>query len=178
MFREWERLHLRDSDYKNHRIFTLRCIHKDLVPVSIRLQTTLRTEKAKKNRIAEKQLLQARIKSINSILDNNAKQRELCRSKLASISPTSNFRNARFFVEKVGEFRFNKVKSRQVNTFNNLVCKKERNITWKTSQSNRVITSSLQAGRKAITPLPWDSAAYQEASTVIFNSTPSREGLS
>ena len=133
-----------------NRILTLRCIHKDLVPVSIKLKTTLRTEKAKKMiRIAEKILVQARINSINSILDNNTKQRELCRSKLASILSTSNFRKCQVFVEKVGEFRFNKVKSRQVNRFNNLVCKKEGNITWETSQSNRVIASSLQAGRQA-----------------------------
>ena len=93
LFRQWERLKLRDCDYKNHRIFTLRCIHKELVPVSIRLKTTLRTEKARKIiKTAEKQLVRARIKSINSILDNNAKQRELCRAKLASIFSTSNFR--------------------------------------------------------------------------------------
>ena len=166
LFREWERLQLRDCDYKNHSIFTLRCIHKELVPVSIRLKTTLRTENAKKIiTIAEKQLLQARIKSINSILDNNAKQRELCRSKLASILSTSNFRKCQVFVEKLVEFRFNKVKSRQVNKFNNLVCKKEWNITWETSQSTRVIASSLQAGRQAVTPLPWDSSTSQKAST-------------
>ena len=58
LFREWERLQLRDCDYKSHRIFTLRCIHKKLVPVSIRLKTTLKTEKARKIiKIAEKQLL-------------------------------------------------------------------------------------------------------------------------
>ena len=139
--------HLRDSGYKNHRFFTLRCIHKELVPVSIRLKTTLRTEKAKKIiRVTDKQLPQARIKSINSILDNNSKQRELCRSKLASILSTFNFRICQVFVDKVDKFRFNKVKSRQVNRFNNLVCKKEGNITLETSQSNRVIASSSQAG--------------------------------
>ena len=75
LFRDWERLQLRDCDYKNHRIFTLRCIHKELVPVSIRLKTTLRMEKARKIiRTAEKQLAQARIKSINSMLDNSAKK--------------------------------------------------------------------------------------------------------
>ena len=62
LFRDWEGLQLRDCNYKNHRIFTLRCIHKELVPISIRLKTTLRTEKARKIiRIVEKQLLQARI---------------------------------------------------------------------------------------------------------------------
>ena len=124
LFRQWERLQLRDSNFENHSIFTLRCIHKDLVPVSIKLKNTLRTEKAKKIiRIAEKQLLQARIKSINCVLDNNAKQSQLCRSNLAYILSTTNYRKCEEFIEKVGEFRFNKVKNRLVIKFNNLVCK-------------------------------------------------------
>ena len=87
LFREWERLQLRASDYKNHRIFSLRCLHKELIPVSIKLKSTLKTEKAKRIiRKAETDLLQARIKSINSILDNIAKQTEEGRSQLASIN--------------------------------------------------------------------------------------------
>ena len=75
LFRDWEKLQLRASYYKNHRIFTLRCIHKELVPVSIKLKTTLRTDRARKIiRTAERHLLQARVKAINSILDNTAKQ--------------------------------------------------------------------------------------------------------
>ena len=42
LFRDWERLWLRASDYKNHRVFTLRCIHKDLIPVSIKLKSTIK----------------------------------------------------------------------------------------------------------------------------------------
>ena len=81
LFRDWERLWLRASDYKNHRIFTLRGLHKDLIPVSIKLKTTLKTERAKKIvRKAQIDLLQARVKAINSILDNVSKQTELCRS--------------------------------------------------------------------------------------------------
>ena len=80
LFRDWERLWLRASNYKNHRIFTLRCIHKDLIPVSIKLKSTLKTERAKKIvRKAKKDLFQARVKAINSILDNIGKQTELCR---------------------------------------------------------------------------------------------------
>ena len=48
LFRDWERLRLRASDYKYHRIFTLRCLHKELIPVSIKLKSTLKTEKARK----------------------------------------------------------------------------------------------------------------------------------
>ena len=177
LFREWERLQLRDCDYKNHRIFTLRYIHRELVPVSIRLKTTLRTEKARKIIITvEKQLLQARIKSINIILDNNAKQRELCRSKLVSILLTFNFRKCQAFVEKVGEFRFNKVRSRQVNKFDILLFKREGNITWETPQATRAIASSSQAGRQA-SPLPrpvW----LPTKPACPPNSTPCREGHS
>ena len=96
LFRYWERLWLRASDYKSHRIFTLRCIDKDLVPVSIKLKTTIKTDKAKKIiKNAERNLLQARVKAINSILDNVGKQTELCRSKLASILSTQGLENAR-----------------------------------------------------------------------------------
>ena len=40
-------------------------------------------------KLSEKQkgtFLQAKVKSINSLLDNNGEQREICRSKLASCS--------------------------------------------------------------------------------------------
>ena len=95
--RDWEKFQLRQCDYKNHRIFTIRCIHSELAPVSIKLKSTLKSERAKKIlRMGEKQLLQTRFKSINSLLDNNAKQLDLTRSKIASIltaPTTSNVRN-------------------------------------------------------------------------------------
>ena len=63
LLRDWKKFHLRQCDFKNHRIFTLRCIHSELVPVSIRLKSTLKSERAKKIlRTAEKQLLQTRLK--------------------------------------------------------------------------------------------------------------------
>ena len=42
LLRDWEKFQLRQCDFKNHRIFTLRCIHSELVPVSIRLKSTLK----------------------------------------------------------------------------------------------------------------------------------------
>ena len=77
LLRDWEKLQMRDSNYRNHGIFTLRCISKGITPVSIRLKTTVRTEKARKMiRKAERDLLQARVKSINCMLYSNAKQRD------------------------------------------------------------------------------------------------------
>ena len=49
LLRDWEKFQLRPCNFKNHRIFTLRCIHSKLVPVSIRLKSTLKSEKGKEN---------------------------------------------------------------------------------------------------------------------------------
>ena len=125
LLRDWERLQFRQCDHKNHRIFTLRCLHNELVPISIKLKSTSKSERAKKIlRLAEKQLLQTRLKSINSLLDNNAKQLELTRSKIASILPAPSYQQCQGFIEKIKETRFTKVKERQVRKFNNLLNKK------------------------------------------------------
>ena len=75
--------------------------------------------------------------------------KQLCRSKLASILSTQRFRECQGFIEKVGEIRFNKVKPRQVNKFNNLL-RKEGNITGVSIQLTAF--SSSQAGRQVPPP--------------------------
>ena len=137
LFRLWEKLRVRASDYKNHRIFTLRCLHNNLIPVSIKLKSTIKSTRAKQIlRKTEKELLQARIKSINFILDNTSKQLEECRSKLAAIISTQKLRECQDFVDKVSENRFNKVKQRQINKLNLLTTRKEGNITRSNTNPN------------------------------------------
>ena len=137
LFRLWEKLKIRASDYRNHRIFTLRCLHSDLIPVSIKLKSTIKSTRAKQIlRKAEKELLLARIKSINFILDNTSQQLEECRSKLATIISTQKLRECQDFVDKVSENRFNKVKQRQINKLNLLTTKKEGNITRSNTNLN------------------------------------------
>ena len=137
LFREWERLQLRSSDYKNHRIFSLRCIHQQLIPVSIKLKSTLDTPKARQIiRKAEKDLLQARVKAINNILDQVDRQIQDCRAKLASIIMAERLEECQGFINKVSELRFNKVKQRQINKLNHLVSKKEGNIAIAIANNN------------------------------------------
>ena len=69
------------------------------------------------------------------------------------------FRKCQGFIEKVGEIRFNKVKHRQVNKFNNLL-RKEGNITGVSTQLTTF--SSSQAGRSP----QWDDMASQEVNGV------------
>ena len=149
---DWERLQYRQCNYKNHRVFTLRCLHSDLVPVSIKLKSTLRTERARKILwLAEKQLIQARLRSINSLLDNNAKQLELTRSVIASILLTPSYRKCQEFIEKVKELRFKKVKDRQVRKFNNLLNKTKGNTTWQSSpHTGRQVTLATGASPQVV----------------------------
>ena len=146
LLREWERLRLRSSDYKNHRIFSLRCLHKDLIPVSIKLKSTLDTPRARQIiRKAEKDLLQARIKAINNILVQVNRQIEDCRAKLASIILAERLGECQDFINKVSEFRFNKVRQRQINKLNHLVSKKEGNITIANAVNNLTNSVNRQA---------------------------------
>ena len=160
LLRDREKYQLRQCDFKNHRIFTLRCIHSELVPVSIRLKSTLKSERAKKIlRTAEKQLLQTRLKSINSLLDNNAKQLELTRSNIVSILTPLNYQQCQEFIDKIKEKRFIKVRERQVRKLNNLINKKEGGITWQSSQvppATRALprANNRQAGRLNLSSSP------------------------
>ena len=175
LFRDWERLWLRASDYKNHRIFTLRCLHKDLVPVSIKLKSTLTTAKARQIiRKAEKDLLQARVKAINNILDQVAQQAEDCRTQLASIISTERLRECQGFINKVSEIRFTKVRQRQLNKFNILINKKEGNITRANAiQSNNI---GYQSVRQASTSPPREGNNIPQTNSQAGTLLPSREG--
>ena len=56
-------------------------------------------------------------------------------------------RKCQGFIEKVGEIRFNKVKLRQVNKFNNLL-RKEGNITGVSTINSNNSSRASQAGRQ------------------------------
>ena len=69
----WEKNVIRASNYTNHRIFTLKCIGHNLIPVSIRLKPI----KSKQNismsarkiiERAERQLMQDKVRGINSTI--------------------------------------------------------------------------------------------------------------
>ena len=158
LFRLWEKLRLRSSNYKNHRIFTLRCLHNDLIPVSIKLKSIIKSTRAKQIlKKAEKELLQARIKSIYFILDNTSRQLEECRSKLATIISTQKLRECQDFVDKVSENRFSKVKQRQINKLNLLTIRKEGNITRSNTNPNNYNHNhnhNSQANRQVISQVP------------------------
>ena len=104
----------------------------------------------------EKDLIQDRIKSINNILNNISQQIEQCRSQLVSIISTERLWECQGFIDKVGETRFNIVKLRQIKKFQNLVNKKEGNITWysNNNSNNNLSQAGNNPNRQAGTPFP------------------------
>ena len=128
----WEKCAIKDSDFKNYWIFTLRCICKGVIPDSVLLGSTRKdiTKKAREIiKKAEKQLLQERVRYINVILENNGKKLENSRSRLLSFVTTMTTQGKCIeFINKVREDRFNKVKQRQVSTFNRLITKTNNKI--------------------------------------------------
>ena len=104
-------------------------------------------------RKAEKDLLQARVKAINNILDQVAKQTEDCRAQLALIISAERLRECQDFIKKVSEVRFTKVKQRQLNKFSILINKKQGNIT----RANATIRSHNLASQtiRQASSSPW-----------------------
>ena len=145
LLRDWGKIQIGDSYYRNNWIFTLRCISKGITPVSIRLKTTVRTSRVRKIiRNAERDILQARVKTINTLLYNNAKQRARCRSQLASIISTTSMLECQELIDKVKESRHLKFRARQINKFNRLL-QKEGNITWSSTPNPQLVYSTGQA---------------------------------
>ena len=143
---QWEKWELRHSDYSNHRRFTLRCIGRDIVLVSLKLWSTNGNISYGARKIiqkAEKQILQDRVKCINVILWDNEGKLDRCRSRLLSLATTTTSKDRCIeFINKVREARFIKIKNRQVKKFNKLVAKSGREISTQSVNNNNQPWSS------------------------------------
>ena len=77
----WERIELKMANFQNHRRFTLRCLSKQVVPISIRLKSNIRPPKGFQIiRRAEKALLNGRVRSINNTINMLSLQRDTCKN--------------------------------------------------------------------------------------------------
>ena len=70
-------------DFENHCRFSLRCLSKDIIPVSVRLKSNIKTPKGRYIvRKVERALLNERVSSINNSLTIFKIQQMLCNPKL------------------------------------------------------------------------------------------------
>ena len=86
IFQQWEKLEYKMATFQNHRIFSLRCLKKDLIPVSVKLKSNITTPKARLiTKKAERALLNKRIRSINNIITMTTIKRDTCMNSLLDI---------------------------------------------------------------------------------------------
>ena len=120
----WEKGVIRDCNYKNHKIFTLRCISSNVVPVSVKLRSSCSKISQGTWKIiekTEKQILQDRVRCINKTIEASINTIINSTSRLASIvTNTTDLDRCNRFIIKVREERYGKVKGRQVRKFNTL----------------------------------------------------------
>ena len=86
IFRQWEKLEYKMAAYQNHRIFLLRCLKEDMVPVSVKLKSNITTPKARLiTKKAERAILNERIRSINNTITMIKDERDTCMNSLLDI---------------------------------------------------------------------------------------------
>ena len=149
---QWEKREFKQCDYKNHRIFTLRCLNKGLVLVSVRLNSNKKDISSGARNIirrAEKQLLQDRVKCINGILQDNGGSITASKSRSFSIvTYTTIQQKCREFIDKVREVRFIKVRERQVSKFNRILHKNNLNGNLEGREQSPQLANNNQTSNK------------------------------
>ena len=119
--RLWEKVEKKMADYKNHRRFTIKCLKRDIIPVSIKLRTSLSTKKASQIiRKAERQLLNERIRNISNTIEINMFKRDAYFQQLEKELDQGTLQECLNFIGKVRECRHKRVQDRQIRKFNTL----------------------------------------------------------
>ena len=102
------------ANYKNHRRFSIKCLKREIIPVSIKLKTSIHTRKASEIiRRAEKQLLNEFIRSINNMIEINMFRRDTYFHQLERVIDHETLQECKNFINKVRECRHKKVLERQ-----------------------------------------------------------------
>ena len=148
----WEKNVIKVSNYKNHRIFTLKCIGQNVIPVSIRLKPVRRKPNisASARKIIEKaenQLMQDRVRCINNTIQASEDNGIQNKTNLVSMVTQVDLDRCTNFIEKVRLERFNKVKARQVKKFDILCNKHSSNQASYHSDNNNRATQGVNADR-------------------------------
>ena len=122
------------ANFKNHRRFSLRCLSEDVILVSIKLRSNIRTPKGQfKIRRAEKALLNERIRLVNNTIYMFSHQLDTCKTDLGKIIKEGDLKECQEFINTRREARHSKTMDRQIQNFNRLC---HRNNSDKGGHSN------------------------------------------
>ena len=121
-----ERIQLKMVDFQNHRCFTLRCLDEEVVPVSIKLKSQVKTPKGFQIiRKAEIALLNERIRSINNTISMLSSEFDTCMRRLKEKIKEEDLIRCINFIKESKEARHLKTISRQKDKLKILISKKQ-----------------------------------------------------
>ena len=116
------------ADFCNHRRFSLRCLKKDIIPVSIRLKTNIRTVRGMDIiRKTERKLLSECIRSINNSLELHTYERDSIIQQLEKKleqDQSNLLQECQDFIKRIIECRHHRVMVRQKRKFE-LLCQRK-----------------------------------------------------
>ena len=93
-------------DFSNHRRFSLRCLSEDLIPVSVRLKSNVKTPKGRQIiKKAERALLNERTRSINNSITMLTIQRDTCMNQLKDYLDKETMEKCERFIKEKREIR-------------------------------------------------------------------------
>ena len=124
IFRNWEKMEGKVSNFQNHRRFSLRCLSQGVTPVSLRLKNLTRTQKGDGIiKRAERQLLNERIRNINFKIEKFQHDKYMYENQLHEILKEDQimWNACKEEVLKRKETRHQKVLKRQISKFERLI---------------------------------------------------------
>ena len=94
------------ANFRNHTWFTIKCLKNNIIQVSVRLKTNIKTTKGLDIiRRAEKQLLNECIRSINNQLELFMFNRDTCMDKLQELLDKETMEECEDLIKRVIENR-------------------------------------------------------------------------
>ena len=108
-------------DFKNHRRFSLRCLSEDVIPVSIRLKSNIKTPNGQYIiRTAEKAFLNERFWYFNNSIYMFNHQLDTCKTDLVNIITEEDLKECQNFINTRREARHSKTMNRQLKKLDRL----------------------------------------------------------
>ena len=125
LFWQWKRLECKMVDFQNHRRFSLRCLSADIISVTIKLKSNIRSPKGYSIITkAEKVILNERIRTVNNTITMFEIQIETCMNHLKGILDKETMEECMVFIKIKTESRHIRTQKRQILKFNQLCHRK------------------------------------------------------
>ena len=132
LFCRLERIQLKMADFQNHRRFTLRCLDEEVIPVSIKLKSQVKTPKGLQIiRKAEIALINERVRMINNTINMMSLEFDTCMGRLKEKIKEEDLLKCINFIEKSKEARHLKTMSRKKDKLKILINKKQGEKSYK-----------------------------------------------